>query len=150
MRSHAAGVTGNRTRIWLREWGWQGWLQRCFHIISRIFDHSINRFLKYDKFSWLSIYKPKISDLERFQIITSNVDKSIEMKRVIEQILGVQHNNDGISGAGLKSINDVFLKTRAIHRLNLKRRTLFRFVFGYLLSISHLPVSLSTFLSIPI
>ena len=53
------------------------------------------------------------------------------MKRVIEQILGVQHNNDGISGAGLKSINDVFLKTRAIHRLNLKRRTLFRFVYIY-------------------
>ncbi|XP_023348320.1 uncharacterized protein LOC111717035, partial [Eurytemora carolleeae] len=46
----------------------------------------------------------------------------------LKNVLVVQNHNDGICGASLKSINDVFLKTRAIHRLNLKRRTLFRMV----------------------
>jgi len=41
-------------------------------------------------------------------------------------VLVVQNHNDGICGTSMKTINDVFLKTRAIDRLNLKRRTLFR------------------------
>ncbi len=44
-------------------------------------------------------------------------------------ILVVQDHHDGLSGASLKTINDVFLKTQAIHRLNLKRRTLFRLIY---------------------
>ena len=41
-------------------------------------------------------------------------------------LLVVQNHNDGLSGASLKTINDVFLKTQALQRLNLRRRTLFR------------------------
>ena len=41
-------------------------------------------------------------------------------------LLVVQNHNDGLIGASLKTINDVFLKTQALQRLNLRRRTLFR------------------------
>ena len=41
-------------------------------------------------------------------------------------LLVVQNHNDGLSGASLKTINDVFLRTQALQRLNLRRRTLFR------------------------
>lgn len=44
-------------------------------------------------------------------------------------ILIVNNNHDGISGASVKNLNDVFLKTRAIERLNFKRRIMVQMLF---------------------
>jgi len=48
----------------------------------------------------------------------------------MSNITMVSNHNDGITGASLKCINDIFLKTKAIHKLNLKRRTLFKMVLS--------------------
>eukprot|EP00092_Neocalanus_flemingeri_P007580 GFUD01008182.1.p1 GENE.GFUD01008182.1~~GFUD01008182.1.p1 ORF type:complete len:335 (+),score=91.96 GFUD01008182.1:249-1253(+) len=49
---------------------------------------------------------------------------------VLSNIVMVSNHNDGITGASLKCINDIFLKTKAIHKLNLQRRTLFKMAFN--------------------
>jgi len=48
----------------------------------------------------------------------------------LNNILMVSNRNDGITGASLKCINDIFLKTKAIHKLNLQRRTLLKMAFN--------------------
>lgn len=48
----------------------------------------------------------------------------------LENILMISNHNDGITGASLKCINDIFLKTKAIHKLNLQRRTLLKMAFN--------------------
>ena len=44
----------------------------------------------------------------------------------LEDVVMVSNHNDGITGASLKCIHDVLLKTRAIHKLNLQRRILLK------------------------
>jgi len=48
----------------------------------------------------------------------------------LNNILMISNHNDGITGASLKCINDIFLKTKAIHKLNLQRRTLLKMAFN--------------------
>jgi len=48
----------------------------------------------------------------------------------LNNILMISNHNDGITGASLKCINDIFLKTKAIHKLNLQRRTLIKMAFN--------------------
>jgi len=48
----------------------------------------------------------------------------------LDNILMISNHNDGITGASLKCINDIFLKTKAIHKLNLQRRTLLKMAFN--------------------
>eukprot|EP00090_Calanus_glacialis_P002599 TRINITY_DN11944_c0_g1_i1.p1 TRINITY_DN11944_c0_g1~~TRINITY_DN11944_c0_g1_i1.p1 ORF type:complete len:526 (-),score=166.79 TRINITY_DN11944_c0_g1_i1:92-1669(-) len=48
----------------------------------------------------------------------------------LDNILMISNHNDGITGASLKCINDIFLKTKAIHKLNLQRRTLLKMAFS--------------------
>jgi len=48
----------------------------------------------------------------------------------LNNVLMISNHNDGITGASLKCINDIFLKTKAIHKLNLKRRTLLKMAFN--------------------
>ena len=45
---------------------------------------------------------------------------------VLENVFLVQNNNDWISGASLRNVNDVFLKTSAIDKLNYKIRDLLK------------------------
>lgn len=49
---------------------------------------------------------------------------------VLPNIFLVQNNNDGISGASLRNVNDVFLKTSAIDKLNYKRRDLLKMLLS--------------------
>lgn len=49
---------------------------------------------------------------------------------ILENIFLVQNNNDGISGASLRNINDVFFKTSAIDKLNYKRRLLLKMLLS--------------------
>jgi len=48
----------------------------------------------------------------------------------LNNILMISNHNDGITGASLKCINDIFLKTKAIQKLNLQRRTLVKMAFN--------------------
>lgn len=48
----------------------------------------------------------------------------------LSNILMISNNNDGITGASLKCMNDIFLKTKAIQKLNLQRRTLLKMAFN--------------------
>ena len=49
---------------------------------------------------------------------------------ILENIFLVQNNDDGISGASLRNVNDVFLKTSAIDKLNYKRRILLKMLLS--------------------
>jgi len=68
-----------------------------------------------------------------------------------ENIILVQNHNDGISGASLRNVNDVFLKTSAIDKLNYKRRLLLKMLLSdvnpddFVESISKSNISLSNF-----
>ena len=48
----------------------------------------------------------------------------------LENVLMISNNNDGITGASLKALKDVMIKTRAIHSLNLQRRVLCKMVLN--------------------
>eukprot|EP00092_Neocalanus_flemingeri_P009884 GFUD01010653.1.p1 GENE.GFUD01010653.1~~GFUD01010653.1.p1 ORF type:complete len:626 (+),score=162.41 GFUD01010653.1:56-1933(+) len=49
---------------------------------------------------------------------------------ILENIFLVQNNDDGITGASLRNINDVFFKTSAIDKLNYKRRLLLKMLLS--------------------
>ena len=48
----------------------------------------------------------------------------------LENVLMISNHNDGITGASLKALKDVMIKTRAIHSLNLQRRVLCKMVLN--------------------
>ena len=68
-----------------------------------------------------------------------------------ENIILVQNHNDGISGASLRNVNDVFLKSSAIDKLNYKRRLLLKMLLSdvnpddFVESISKSNITLSNF-----
>ena len=49
---------------------------------------------------------------------------------ILDNIFLVQNNDDGITGASLRNMNDVFLKTSAIDKLNYKRRILLKMMLS--------------------
>merc|ERR1719357_891928 len=49
---------------------------------------------------------------------------------ILRNIFLVQNNNDGISGASLRNVNDVFQKTSAIDKLNYSRRQLLKMLLS--------------------
>ena len=44
----------------------------------------------------------------------------------LDNVLMISNHNDGVTGASLKCLHDVMFKTKAIHKLNIQRRTLLK------------------------